>query len=146
VLHERIKNFGERPIGYIPNLGYRRGTSNKTHTRDKIQNEHFCISFAFQSLKNINNENGFQCVVLGHGFIFLIGDTKGNNKWLGQYPGNREGVRRPYRDCKCQFHNLSNPNPNCTYLTMEDINLAQKRKQKMKMLELNIIAQFPCMT
>jgi hypothetical protein len=54
------------PNGYIPNLGYRRGTSNKTHTRDKIQEEHSCISFAFQSLKNINKENGFQCVVLGH--------------------------------------------------------------------------------
>jgi hypothetical protein len=55
-----------RPIGYIPNLGYRRGTSNKTHTRDIIQDEHSCISFAFQSLKHINKENGFQCVVLGH--------------------------------------------------------------------------------
>jgi hypothetical protein len=46
-----------RPIGYIPDLGYRRGTSNKTHTRDKIQDEHSCISFAFQSFKNINKEN-----------------------------------------------------------------------------------------
>jgi hypothetical protein len=27
-----------RPIGYIPNLGYKRGTSNKTHTRDNIRN------------------------------------------------------------------------------------------------------------
>jgi hypothetical protein len=61
---------------------------------------------------------------------FFIGDTEGNNKWLGQYPGNREGVRHPYRDCKCQFHDLSNPNPNCTYLTMEDINFAKKRKQE----------------
>ncbi len=62
---------------------------------------------------------------------YFIGDTKGNNKWLGQYPGpgNREGVRRPYHDCKCQFHNLSNPNPNCIYLTMEDINYAKKRKR-----------------
>jgi hypothetical protein len=25
-----------RPIGYIPNLRYERGTSNKIHTRDKI--------------------------------------------------------------------------------------------------------------
>jgi hypothetical protein len=41
-----------RPIGYIPNLGYGRGTPNKNHTRDKIQVEHSCISFAFQSLKN----------------------------------------------------------------------------------------------
>jgi hypothetical protein len=32
-----------RPIGYIPNLGYRRETSNKTHARDKIQDEHSCM-------------------------------------------------------------------------------------------------------
>jgi hypothetical protein len=55
-----------RPIGYIPNIGYIRGTSNKTLTRDKIQSEHSCISLAFQSLKNINNKNGLQCIVLGH--------------------------------------------------------------------------------
>jgi hypothetical protein len=55
-----------RPIGYIPSLGYGSGTSNKTHTRDKTQDEHSCISFAFQSLKNINKEIGFQYVVLGH--------------------------------------------------------------------------------
>jgi hypothetical protein len=75
-----------RPIGYIPNLGYRRGTSNKTHTRDKIQDEPSCISFTFQSLNNINKENGFQCVVSGctvHVKVWIyyfIGDTKGNNK------------------------------------------------------------------
>jgi hypothetical protein len=60
---------------------------------------------------------------------YFIGDTKGNNKWLGQYPGNREGVRRPYCDCKCKFHDLSNLNPNCIYLTMDNINFAKKRKQ-----------------
>ncbi len=124
-----------RPIGYIPNLGYGRGTSNKTQKRDKIQDEHSCISFAFQSLKNINKENGFQCVVLGCTVCvkvwihYFVGDTEGNNKWLGQYPGNREGVRSPYHDCKCQFHDLSNPNPTCIYLTMDNINLAKKRKQ-----------------
>ncbi len=60
---------------------------------------------------------------------YFIVDTKGNNKWLGQFPGNREGVRGLYRDCKCQFHDLNNPNPNCIYLTMDVINLAKKRKQ-----------------
>ncbi len=93
-----------RPIGYILNLEYGRGISNKTHTRDKIQDEHSCISFAFQSLKNINKENGFQCVVLERTvhvkvwIHYFIGDTKENNKWLGQYPGNREGARCPYCD------------------------------------------------
>ncbi len=60
---------------------------------------------------------------------YFIEDTKGNNKWLGQYPGDRKGVRCPYCECKCQFHDLSNPNPNCIYITMEDINYAKKRKQ-----------------
>ncbi len=55
-----------RPVGYIPYLGYRRRTSNKTLTRGKIQDEHSCISLASESLKNIYKENVFQCVVLGH--------------------------------------------------------------------------------
>jgi hypothetical protein len=54
-----------RPIGYITNLGYGRGTSNKTQTRDEIQDEHSCLSLSFESLKNNNKGNGFQCVVLG---------------------------------------------------------------------------------
>ncbi len=75
-----------RPNGYITHLGYGRGTSNKTHTKDKIQDEHSCISFAFQSLKNNNKENGFQCVVLGRTvrvnvwIHYFVGVTKGNNK------------------------------------------------------------------
>jgi hypothetical protein len=67
-----------RPIGYIPNLGYRRGTSNKTHTRDKIQDEHSCISFAFQSLKTSTKKMAFnvlswdiQCMSK-FGFIILL--------------------------------------------------------------------------
>ncbi len=87
----------------------------------KIQDEHSCISFTFQSLTNINKENG-QTVCVKVWIQYFIGDTKGNNKWLGQYSGNREGVRHPYRDCKSQFHDLSNPNPNCIYLTMDNIN------------------------
>ncbi len=141
-----------RPNGYIPNLGYGRGTSNKTHTRDKIQDEHSCISFTFQSLENINKENGFLFVVLGHTVCvivwihYFIGDTKGNNKWLGQYPGNRESVRRQYRDCKCQFHNLSNI-LTASSLPWKILNLAKKKgNKKMKMLELNITPQFSCMT
>ncbi len=39
-------------------------------------------------------------------------------------------MRHPNCDFKCQFHDLSNPNPNCIYLTMEDINFAKKRKQE----------------
>jgi hypothetical protein len=124
-----------RPIGYIPNLVYGKGTSDKTRAKDKIQDEHRCLSFIFGSLKEISKEKGFMCNVLGRTvnvqvwIHFFIGDTEGNNKLLGQYPGNKEGVKRPYRDCKCTFDDLSNPNPTCTYLTMNDWHHAKRRKE-----------------
>jgi hypothetical protein len=87
-----------RPMGYIPNLVYGKGTSDKTHAKDKIQDEHRCLSFIFGLLKEISKEKGFMCNVLGRTvnvqvwIHFFIGDTEGNNKLLGQYPGNKEGV------------------------------------------------------
>ncbi len=80
------------------------------------------------------------CQSLDH---YFIGDSEGNNKWLGQYPGNREGVRCPYCDCKCQYHDLSNSNPNCIYLTMEDINYAKKRKQDNEDAGIEYYHSFP---
>jgi hypothetical protein len=124
-----------RPLGYIPNLSLGKGTSDKTANLDKIQDEHDCISFVFQSLKKINKDNGFDCIVLGHlvhvkvWIHFFIRDTKGNNKLLGQYPGNKEGVKQPYRDCNCQYEDLSNPNPRCTYRTLDNLRLAKQRKR-----------------
>ena len=95
-----------RPLGYIPNLSYGKGTSDKTATRAKIQDEHDCLAFVFKSLKKIHKNNGFDCIVLGQSVMvkvwihFFIGDTEGNNKLVGQYPGNREGVKQPYRGCQ----------------------------------------------
>jgi hypothetical protein len=60
---------------------------------------------------------------------FFIGDTEGNNKLLGQYPGNKEGVKQPYRDCNCQYEDLSNPNPRCTYRTLDNLRVAKQRKR-----------------
>jgi hypothetical protein len=90
-------SFLNPPI--IPNLSYDKGTADRTSTRDKIQDEHTCLSWAFQSLCRITKDGGFNLVVLGeevHIKVWIhnfIGDTEDNNKWLGQYPGNREGVQ-----------------------------------------------------
>jgi len=43
---------------------------------------------------------------------FFVGDTEGNNKLVGQYPGNREGVKQPYRGCNCGYDDLRIPIPN----------------------------------
>ena len=59
---------------------------------------------------------------------FFIGDTEGNNKWLGHYPGAQQ-VHRPYRDCQCDFNNMSNPNPTCVYTTLSEMRDAKRLKK-----------------
>ncbi len=55
---------------------------------------------------------------------------EGNNKWLGQYPGKREGVQQPYHNCKCSYDKLSTPNPTCDdYITLMDVNEAKRQKR-----------------
>jgi hypothetical protein len=44
------------------------------------------------------------------------------------YPGNREGVKHPYCDCKCTYECLRSTNPICVYITLADI--CEGRRQK----------------
>ena len=87
--------------------------------KDKIQNEHNCLSFVLKSLRDIDERGGIRTTVMGRDVHikvwvhFIIGDTEGNNKWLGHYPGNTRGILRPYRDCQCSFDDLGKTNPKC---------------------------------
>jgi hypothetical protein len=40
-----------RPIGYIPNLLYGKGTADHRSTSDKIQDQHTCLSCIYESLR-----------------------------------------------------------------------------------------------
>jgi hypothetical protein len=60
---------------------------------------------------------------------YFIGDTEGFNKWLGDYPGNKRQVCRPYRDCHCGFEELKNPNPVCVYVTLDEMCEAKRVKR-----------------
>ncbi len=82
-------------MGYIPNLVYGKGTSDRTATRDKIWDEHNFILFAFQLLKKINNDNGIDCVVMDHSVLVkvfilfeILKDT--TNGWVSILGINRE--------------------------------------------------------
>ncbi len=96
------------------------------------------IHCIFQSLRKISNKGGFDLVVLGQDvhvkvwIHFFIGDTKGNDNWLGQYSGNREGVQQPYQDWKCMFDSLKETNPTCVYITLQDVHERKMRKQNNK--------------
>jgi hypothetical protein len=124
-----------RPLGYILNLSYGKGTADRQSTSDKIQDKHTCLSCIFESLHRITRWGGFDLSVLGQNVTvkiwihYFIGDTEGNNKWLGQYPGNCDGVQCPYRDCKFSFGDLKCTNPNCVYITLDNIQQDNMRKQ-----------------
>ena len=124
-----------RVLGYVPNLGHGKNKSNKTPTVMKIQDEHECLSCVFESIRMIHRNCGFRATVLGKDvrvriwIHYFIGDTEGNNKWLGHYSGNKSQVCRPFRDCSCNFDELSNHNPTCIYSTLQEMTCAYALKR-----------------
>ena len=125
-----------RPLAYIPNLSFGKNKADKRETKDKVQDEHRCLSVALDSIKEIHRKGGFYAVVMGRvvkikvWIHFFIGDTEGNNKVLGHYPGNKKQVCRPYRDCHCNYDDLTNPNPSCVYTTIAEMREAKRVKRE----------------
>lgn len=141
-----------RLLGYIPNLSAGKGEANRMSAKDKIQNEHNCLSFVLKSLRDIDERGGIRTTVMGRDVHikvwvhFIIGDTEGNNKWLGHYPGNNRGILRPYRDCQCSFDDLGKTNPKCIYTTLEEMTETQRllRTNKDSGLEqYRVMSRYP---
>jgi len=116
-----------RLLGYVPNLSAGKGEANRMSATDKIQNEHNCLAFILKSVIDINNRGGIRTTVLGRQvhikvwIHYIIGDTEGNCKWLGHYPGSVRGIARPYRDCQCSFNEMRRINPKCIYTTLDEM-------------------------
>jgi hypothetical protein len=97
----------------------------------------------FETIRQIHTNGGFRATVLGKDvnikiwIHYFIGDTEGNNKWLGHYQGSKSGVHCLYRDCSCSFHDLSNPYPNCVYATMNEM-----RETKREMRDSDAVGLF----
>ncbi len=122
-----------RPLAYLPNLSYGKGKADGTEPVDKIQNEHKCLALSFKSLMELHKKGGFKAKILGklvHCKIWIhyfIGDTEGNNRWLGHYNGGNM-LAMPYRDCTCNFPAMNKTNPKCRYITLADMRSAKRRK------------------
>jgi len=61
----RNNNEFWRPLAYIPNLSYGKNKADKRETKDKIQDEHRCLSAALDSVKEIHRKGGFYATVMG---------------------------------------------------------------------------------
>ena len=61
----------------------------------------------------------------------FIGDTAGNNTWLGHYNGSGK-LKRPYIDYRCTFRMMDAHNPHCTYITLDDTRAAKRQKMNAR--------------
>ena len=126
-----------RPIAYLPNLNHGVVESQTTTSTDSVQDEHNCISVALESLINIGKQGGISFNLKGKAVIgkvwihYIIGDIQGNNRWLGHFNGTGK-LKMPYRDCKCGYCNMANPNPCCVFITQHDVDVAKSEKAKAR--------------
>jgi hypothetical protein len=83
------------------------------------------LKVSFLSLVDIHKSGGISTTVMGRPVIlkvwihYFVGDTSGNNHWLGHFNGSGK-MTCPYRDCKCPFDDMVNVLPQCQYITRED--------------------------
>ncbi len=82
------------------------------------------ISIVFRSLREIHRNRGFTATVIGREVDVKV--------WIHFsmeiHPGNRKEIHHLYRGCKCEYDQLSNTNPQCVYITLEDMQLAKRIK------------------
>ena len=127
-------------LGYIPNLSYGAGHSSIKQAKDKLQDEHMCLSLITKQIEQLSS--GFETIVLGKQVTvkpwihFIAGDTSGHNNIVGQY--NSSNATYPYRDCKCFGNQLSDTVATCCLLTMDDYTTA-KSNQTLNALSIHDI-------
>ena len=124
-----------RPIAYIPNLKY--GKIGKSDSAANVQDEHDCIEIALESLVQLTKRGGISTEVKGQPVVckvwihYIIGDTQGNNTFVGHY-NSAAKIKSLYRDCTCPFHKGSDPNPTCVYITQQHVDNAREKSEKAK--------------
>jgi hypothetical protein len=111
---------------FLPNLSHgvlssKNDKSNKKDPVLSVQDKHDCLWVAFSSLVDIYLRGGIKATVMGRDVIvkpwihFFVGDTSGNNHWLGHFNGSGN-ITRPYRDYECTFVDMDNPHPSYNYI------------------------------
>ncbi len=115
-------------LGYVPNLGYGKGTAKSQTSLMKLQDEHNCLSLITNQIKINHNEGRFWTEVMGRRvcvkvWIHLIaGDTLGHNTLVGHFNGGLP--KFIYHDCKCLLEELSSPIPSCYLITLAELQQA----------------------
>ena len=131
-------------------MSYGRATSDGTSSRDKLQDENFCIYETLKSLIKVNRKGGMATIFrLLHGdgesgqFIqkkvsvrpwvhFISGDHEEHNQLCAHFNTFNKGVSMPFRDCHCTFNNMDAHTYKCKPVTAEELKGIKGNEVRMK--------------
>jgi hypothetical protein len=116
-------------LGYIPNLGHGKGRVKRQTSTMRLQDEHDCLALITKQIIQIQTNIGFWSEVMGKKVCvkvwihFITGDTLGHNNLIEHMHGFI--MKYPYRDYKCELHELSESRPKCNLVTLDEIRNAR---------------------
>ena len=126
----RCQQAYSRVLGYVPNLGYGKGKTNRQPSTVKLQDEHNCLRQVTKQLIFIMQKGGIHTTIMGRKvrvmpwLHIITGDNSGHNDLVGHYNGGGK-TGHPFRDCKCSFEDLDDPDPQCELVDTEYIEHAK---------------------
>jgi hypothetical protein len=101
-------------LGYVPNLGYGKGTTKSQTSEMKLQDKHNCLSLNTNQISKIHNEGGFWTKVMGRHVCVKV--------WIHLIAGGLP--KYIYHDCKFLFDELSSCIPLCPLISLEEMQQA----------------------
>jgi len=131
-------------LGYVPNLGYGKGKANRQTSTEKLQDQHDCIRLITDQVARLRDQGYFWTSVFGrvvkvHVWIHIVaGDTSGHNECTGKFNSNGN-TACPWRDCLCQFGNLSDSIAQCELITLRHVEEAAQSDGGLASLSMHHI-------
>ncbi len=113
------------PLAFLPNLSYVGALSTKNSKKPShqgYQDKPDYLHAAFSSIQRLHQNGRMAMInmerpVVGKVSIhYCVGDSQGNNCWLGHFNGSGN-LNHPYQDCNCQKWDIDKPTANCQYHT-----------------------------
>ncbi len=109
----------------------------------RLQDEHDCLALITKQIIQIQTNGGFWTEVMGKKVCvkvwihFITGDTLEHNNLVGHMNGSN--MKYPYRNCKCELHELSESRPKCKLVTLDEIRNATNTRNGLAELSKKAI-------
>ena len=111
---------------YIPNITYGESTDGSSTALLKLQSLHNCIKIGMEPIRKVMENGGIKTTYKGKDvnlkpvLYMMNGDMSGKNEACAHFNTN-SNIERPCMDCKCSMSDLDNDDPQCIFITEEEV-------------------------